>query len=77
MIEPYMPKKTPTSSISVIILLSQIAIRITKAGLLIADIARTGPAGPPTEIAKLVATIPREATFPQINPVIIKSHCAG
>lgn len=44
---PYMPKKTPINSKREIIFPFQMAIRTTKEGLLIADIAVTGPAGPP------------------------------
>ena len=73
---PYIPKMTPTSSISEIVFPSQIAIRTTKAGLLIEEIARTGPAGPPTDIAIFVDAIPRVPMFPQMNPVMIRSQSA-
>ena len=42
-----MPKMTPIISRGEIILPFQIAMRTTKDGLLIAEIAVTGPAGPP------------------------------
>jgi hypothetical protein len=71
---PYMPKITPISSRGEIIFLSQMAIRTTTDGLLIADIAVTGPAGPPFVKAIFKETIPRQAIFPLIKPIIIKPH---
>jgi len=71
---PNIPKMTPMSSKIEIIFPFQIAYRTTKEGLLIADIAVTGPAGPPLVYATFREVIPSEAVFPQINPTIIKSH---
>ena len=73
---PYMPNTTPINSNGEIILPFQMAIRTTSDGLLIAEIAVTGPAGPPLVYAIFSETMPSEAVLPQMKPVMMTSHYA-
>ena len=65
---------TPSSSKDEIVLLCQIALSTTNAGLLMAAMAVTGPAGPPFVSALFKETMPRHAKLPQTKPQIIRSH---
>jgi hypothetical protein len=68
-----MPKITPISSKVEIILPVLKACSTTKQGLLMAEIAVTGPQGPPDVIAELSNTRPIQAIVPLMKPMTIRS----